>query len=402
MKMLFLGAARHQVPAIEAALLQGFDVYTADNAPGNPGHRLAREAFDVSAADVDAVAALAGRLKVDGVLGYASEVCARTAARVAWRLGLPGSPPDAVEALSFKDAFREITQSTGLQPLTWRSFWKADRDPAAEWTRSLRTSVVVKPVDSSGGRGVTVGATLEKFPEAFDQALAASRQGRVIVEEQVVPVMGQFGGDGWMEHGRLKFLHCFDNETLPAPDNGAAIWEMFPSRISHELQEVMRLHLEALLLACGYTCGPINFDGCFLESGCPFVFEIAPRSGGNFIPQQVQRQMGVDLTTACVLAAVDKGFQLPVPQRSAPGFHATWVVHTRRAGKLRSVTWARELDPFLAEHVPYVGPGAMVRPFATSGDALGMLLLKFPSRETMQEVMARLPELCHINLEPTL
>ncbi|WP_265595665.1 hypothetical protein [Verrucomicrobium sp. BvORR106] len=404
MKILLLGAARHQVPAIEAALREGWEVFTADNVPANPGHRLATRSFDVSAADPDAVTRLAEELGVDGVLGCASEVCARTAAQVAARLGLPGSPPEAVETLSFKDAFRKCTQSAGLQTLAWRCWGRDEAEMAEAWAGRISAGVVVKPVDSSGGRGVTVQP--DHFRDAFERAMAASRVGRVVVEERVVPVGGQFGGDGWMEQGRLKFLHCFDNATLPPPDNGAAIQETFPCGHDAGSLEVMRTHLEALMKACGYTRGPFNFDGCFLKDGRPFVFEIGPRNGGNFIPHQIQQQTGVDLTTAAVRSAVDLEFELavPVPGRGEggePRFHATWVVHARQTGILREVKLAQELAPYVQELIPYVSPGAPVRPFAMSGDALGMLLLQFPNRAEMHGVMARMPALCQIHLEPT-
>jgi biotin carboxylase len=401
MKILLLGAARHQVPAVEAALREGMEVFTADNVPSNPGHRLASRSFDVSAADPDAITRLAEELRVDGVLGFASEVCARTAARVAARLGLPGSPLEAVETLSFKDAFRRCTQSAGLQSLAWRCYRPEEVELAAAWAGGFPSGVVVKPVDSSGGRGVTVHPA--HFRPAFERAAAASREGRVVVEERVVPAGGQFGGDGWMEQGRLKVLHCFDNDTLPAPDNGAAIQETFPCGRDGASLERMRHHLEALMQACGYTRGSFNFDGCFLEDGRPFVFEIGPRNGGNFIPHQIQQQTGVDLTMASVRAAVDPGFELPVPGRGEggePRFHATWVVHARQGGIMRGVKLAQDLDPYVQELIHYVSPGMPVRAFATSGDALGMLLLQFPTRESMLRLMAQMPALCQIELDP--
>jgi biotin carboxylase len=401
MKILFLGAARHQVPALEAALRLGFEVYTADNLPTNPGHRLAREAFEVNAADPDAVEALARKLEVQGVLGYASEVCARTAAVVAGRLGLPGAHPAAVLALSHKDAFREITAADDLQPVAWQRFEVHEGGRAAAWARQRGGAVVVKPVDCSGGRGVTVGPG--DFDEAFARAARASRLGRVIVEERVSPCGGQFGGDGWMEEGGLRFLCCYDNCTLPPPDNGAAIQETFPSRNSPEQLAVLHAHLERLLQACGYADGPFNFDGCFLENGRPFVFEVAPRNGGNFIPQMVCRHTGVDLTTAVVLAAVQPGHRLHLPDPGPPvplPCHATWVVHARRAGLYQGVTLSAELGGHVLEHVPYVEPGERVRAFSTSGDALGILMMEFTREEEMHALMARMDELCQIKLEP--
>jgi len=72
-RILMLGASWLQVPAIEYALSQGYDVITCDNRPENPGHALAMESYDVSTTDQEGVLELARRLKIDGVVAYASD-----------------------------------------------------------------------------------------------------------------------------------------------------------------------------------------------------------------------------------------------------------------------------------------------------------------------------------------
>ena len=94
-----LGGSIYQTYAIKEAVKLGYYVITCDYLPGNPGHKFAHEYHNVSTTDKEAVLALARDLKVDGVVAYASDPAAPTAAYVCEKLGLPTSPFKSVESI---------------------------------------------------------------------------------------------------------------------------------------------------------------------------------------------------------------------------------------------------------------------------------------------------------------
>lgn len=103
-----LGGSLYQVYAIKEAVKMGYYVITCDYLPNNPGHQYAHEYYNVSTTDKEAVYELAKRLQVDGVVAYASNPAAPTAAYVCEKLGLPTSPYTSVEILSQKDLLDDI------------------------------------------------------------------------------------------------------------------------------------------------------------------------------------------------------------------------------------------------------------------------------------------------------
>lgn len=109
-RILFLGGAPTQIPPIKYALEQGHYVITCDYLPENPGHKLAHEYHDVSTTDKEAVLALAKSLNIDGIVAYASDPAAPTAAYVSENLGLPGNPYESVE----NDDFILIVTMNGM------------------------------------------------------------------------------------------------------------------------------------------------------------------------------------------------------------------------------------------------------------------------------------------------
>ena len=114
-KILFLGAAPSQIPPIKYAKSQGYYVITCDYLPENPGHELADEYHNVSTTDKDAVLELAKKLEIDGIVAYASDPAAPTAAYVAEKMGLPGNPYDSVLILARKDLFRAFLKDNGYK-----------------------------------------------------------------------------------------------------------------------------------------------------------------------------------------------------------------------------------------------------------------------------------------------
>ena len=94
-----LGASHFQIPAIKYAKEAGYKVITADYLPNNPGHKYSDKYYNVSTIDKESVLKLACELNIDGILSYASDPGAPTAAYVAEKLNLPGNPYKSVKIL---------------------------------------------------------------------------------------------------------------------------------------------------------------------------------------------------------------------------------------------------------------------------------------------------------------
>ena len=112
--ILLLGGSAQQIVAIETAKRLGYFTVLCDYLSDNPGQYVADKFYLVSTTDKDAVLEVAKNENVDGVLAYASDPAAPTAAYVAEKLGLPGSPYKSVEILLIKidlENFYQITIS---------------------------------------------------------------------------------------------------------------------------------------------------------------------------------------------------------------------------------------------------------------------------------------------------
>ncbi len=382
--LLSLGGSAQQVAALETARRLGCRTVLCDYLPDNPGRYAADVFYPVSTTDREAVLAVAKKEKADGVLAYASDPAAPTAAYVAGALGLPGNPPEAVEILCSKDRFRAFLAENGFCTPRARGFSSVSEAQKALAAGEFAFPVLAKPVDSSGSKGVGRIDDAAHAGAALADAMAHSRGGRIIVEEYVEKQGYQVAGDGLSVDGRLVF-RCFGNDHFDSSGVNpfVPVSASFPSCFSEEIQNRVHAEIQRLLRLLGMKTTTYNFDIRVGQNGGIYLMEVAPRSGGNYIPQLIRCATGVDLVECAVRAAMGMLDEVP-RQRPAQGFWAYYAVHSAQSGLLRRV----EIDPTfekknLVEKHLVAAPGDAVRAFTGANTALGILLLRFDSKEEM-------------------
>jgi biotin carboxylase len=394
--LLILGGTAFQVPAILHARRLGHHVVTCDYLPENPGHQHADEYHNVSTTDQQAVLALATRLAIDGVLAYASDPAAATAAHVSAKLGLPGTSPEAVQILTNKAAFRGYLREHGFK--TPRFAAARCVEDAVDAACTIGFPVMVKPCDSSGSKGVSRVNDASGTAAAYHEALRFSRCGSVIVEQWMPRRGRQIAGDGLVINGALVF-DCFGDEHFDIECCAhAPVGESFPGELSTADHEKLLDVLQRLFGLLGIHNLVFNLDAIIDAEGDLVLIEVGPRAGGNGLPQIIQRHTGVDLTDIAIRLALGVSVP-PDAYRSTPsGFHSTWIIHARAPGRLSDIRVAPEVSHHVRLLESLVKPGAAVRKFVSAADTLGYALLSFPSAPDMQRALGRMSGL----LEPVL
>ncbi len=383
-KVLFLGGAPTQIPPIKYALEQGHDVITLDYLPDNPGHKLAHQYYNISTIDKEAVLEIARVEKIDGIVAYASDPAAPTAAYVAEKMGLPGNPYKSVEILARKDLFRDFLAKHNFNVPRSKAFYNADE--AKLWLGEIGVPAFVKPVDSSGSKGVTHLQSAEDFSAAFEHALNFSREKKVVVEEKIVRQGYQVAGDGFVLDGELVF-RCWADEHFDKLCNGLVpIGQTFPTSHNEDLLNEAHRETQRLLTLLGIKTGALNFDFVFSEDGKFYFLELGPRNGGCLIPEVIRYATGVDL----IKYTVDAALGLPcrgLKMKSINGFWSSYMVHAIDDGKFKELSLSDRAKEYIIEQDVQAKPGAQVNVFSGSHDTLGTMILKYPNQEEMLDMV---------------
>lgn len=383
-KVLFLGGAPTQIPPIKYAVEQGHYVITLDYLPDNPGHKLGHKYYNVSTTDKEAVLEVAKAEEIDGIVAYASDPAAPTAAYVAEKMGLPGNPYESVEILARKDLFRDFLAKHNFNVPRSKAFY--EETEAKLWLDEIGVPAFVKPVDSSGSKGVTHLQSAGSFHDAFEHALKFSREKKVVVEEEIVRQGYQVAGDGFILDGELVF-RCWADEHFDKLCNGLVpIGQTFPTSHSNELLNEAHNESQRLLKLLGMKTGALNFDFVFSEDGKFYFLELGPRNGGCLIPEVIRYATGVDLIQYTVDAALGLSCE-GLHMKPVNGSWSSYMVHAIEEGAFKTLWLSERAQKYIVEQDVQVQPGAEVNVFSGSHDTLGTMILKYSSQDEMLEMV---------------
>ena len=381
-KILLLGGAMQQIPSILKAKELGYYTITCDYLPDNPGHRLADEYHNVSTTDKEAVLELARKLKIDGIVAYASDPAAPTAAYVAERLGLPGNPYESVALLTQKDLFRNFLAEHGFNTPKAKGY-DSYEDAVAE-IGDFRLPVMVKPVDSSGSKGVVKVEDVAKLKDAVTESLQYSRRKRFIVEEFIVKKGYQVSGDGFSVNGRLVFT-SYGNELYSGRGTReyVALGEFWPTLLTDEQKDKVDAELQRLITALGMKTSAYNIEVILDKDDNIYVLELGPRNGGSYIPQLIQYATGVDLVDYTLKAAIGEDCS-KLKMAPTVGFVSNYMILSTKSGKFKRLAFDEKFEKnnLLHSYCTYQ-EGDDVHAYQNTSHSLGTIIFKASSMDEM-------------------
>lgn len=387
-KILLLGGSAQQVIAIKTAKRLGYYTVLCDFLPDNPGQYVADTFYLASTTDKETILKIAQEEKIDGILAYASDPAAPTAAYVAEKMGLPGSPYASVEILCNKDAYRAFLAEHGFCTPKAKGYSQITDAVADLASGYFRFPVIVKPVDSSGSKGVGRIDSVSEAEEKITYAMSFSRCKRLIVEEYVEMFGYQVAGDGLSIDGKLVFRYFANDHFNPKCVNPfVPISASFPYNMPEFVHTKVHDTIQRLLTALNMGTTTYNFDIRVDKDYNVYLMEVAPRDGGNYIPDVIKHATGVDLVECSVKGAM--GETITIPETIEPkGYWAYFAVHSLHDGILQDIVIDEAVlrDHIVDNHI-IVKPGDQIRAFTGANTTLGILVMKFDSLEQMLDMM---------------
>ena len=402
-KILMLGGSLYQTYAIKEAKRLGYYVITCDYLPENPGHQFADEYHNVSTTDKEAVLALAKELHIDGVVAYASDPAAPTAAYVAEKLGLPTSPYKSVEILSNKDLFREFLQKNHFTCPKAMGF--TTYEDALAHIDEFKLPVMVKPVDSSGSKGINKMTDKSKLKDYVEEALSYSRGKRFLIEEFIVKKGHQISGDAFSVDGKLVF-HCLGNEFYdPNCDKDfAPLGECWPFQMAHKYIEDLEGQLQRLMTLLDMKSNAYNVEAIVGEDEKVYLLELGARSGGSLIPQVVEHATGINMVTWVIQAAAGDPIDLSALkgriEMPVNGCWSNYMVHSDKTGKFKSIAFEEQFEKeHMVDFVNDLHVGDAIHRFRDAQDCIGELILKYADMDEMFDVIKNIKKYIHVEVQ---
>lgn len=288
-KIMIMGAGIYQVPLIKAAKKMGLYTIVA-SIPGNyPGFSLADRVYYINTTDQEAILEVCKEEGISGICTAGTDVAVATIGYVNQQLGLSGVSRDAARKTSDKNVMQDAFKAGGVDSA--RHIRAASAAEAVSAAEVIGYPVVVKCVDSSGSRGISIVERSEEIEQAFSDALEVSRKPYVLVEKKLEGT--EIGIDGIVQGGRLIFLAPHSKFVYQSGETVITAGHDFPYIGGDALMREIRRQTELAVAALGLDNCAVNLDA-FADGEKLHVIEIGGRSGATCIPELISMHYGFD------------------------------------------------------------------------------------------------------------
>jgi biotin carboxylase len=234
----------------------------------------------------------------------------RTVAYVAEKMNLISIPLKSALIATDKKEIKEYLRR-GNVPVPG-GFSASSIDYAIEKINQMDFPLIVKPVDGTKGRGISVASTRNRFKNSFIQAMDVSLEKSVIVEEWVNgPTVG---AECLIINGELEPIILTDKYNTPPP-KCVTIGLTAPSNFPETIKDRVKDTAKKVAKALGLNTGAAHIDMIVGKDGIPRVIDVGPRlASGPVIFDFVPDLLGVDMIKSVVQMAIGE----------KPGLNRKW------------------------------------------------------------------------------
>lgn len=374
-KILVLNGSHSEIPLIQAAKNLGFHVITTGNIPSLIGHKYADEYYYADFSNLDEVLDLSIRLNIDAICSNANDFGAITASYVAEKMGLPGH--DSYEntlILHHKNIFKNLAVKHQLPTPYAESF--EDRDTALAAQYNYKFPVIIKPVDLTGGKGITKVHNEEEYLNGICKAFDTSRTKRIVVEEFVEGTQHSFST--FILNGKVVFYFSDNEYSYLNPylvSTSAA-----PASNANEVAETLIDAAEKIVELLSLRNGIFHMQYLF-SRGEAKIIEITRRCSGDLYPYPVNYSANLDWAGWIVRA--EAGLDCSnFPSAKQTGYYGRHCIMCSGNGIVKDVVISDEIKNNICGKLLWWKKGDIINNYMVQ--KLGIVILRF---DTMKEML---------------
>ena len=314
-RLLILGGMRFSCEIVNKAKEMGIYTLVADynKIEDSPAKQIADEAVDLSVTDVEAVVDFISNNAVDGVFVGFNDMLLPYYAEICKKAGLPCyGTKEQFDTLIAKDKYKALCRQFGVPTIPEYSI---DDE-------NINYPVLVKPVDSSGSRGITICHNRQELGEAVETGKKASKTGKVLIESYMdgreVTVFWTFqDGNYYLSAlGNRHVKHNQGMDVIPLP-----VGYTFPSVFLPKYRAEVEDNCKRMFRHLGIKNG-MMFMQCKVEDGTCYVYDLGFRLTGSLEYKILERVCGYNpLEMMICFALTGKMGEESITEKSIPEFN---------------------------------------------------------------------------------
>ncbi|WP_339244655.1 ATP-grasp domain-containing protein [Paenibacillus sp. FSL R10-2796] len=297
---MILGANEFQKKIINRANELGYETHVFAWNEGAVAKEIADFFYPISITEKQQILNFVTKINPDGICSIASDLAMPTVNFIANELGLVGNTLQCTRVTTDKFEMRKALSYNNLPCPKY----KLVKDINDMNFTDLEFPLIIKPVDRSGSRGVSLVEKWDELNEAINNAKNVSFGDEVLVEEYIDG--REFSIEFITQSGKHFFLQMTEKFTTGAP-NFIEKGHLSPARISEDLMKKIIAIIEKSLDVLNIENGASHSEVKINSNGDIKIIEIAARMGGDFIgSNMVYISTGFDFLKNTIKVAVQE------------------------------------------------------------------------------------------------
>lgn len=378
-KVLVIGAGPLQLPLIKKVKELGHQAICVDGNPNAVGFNMADKYKHINIVDQDACLEYAKDQEIDGVLTVATDYGVLTVAHIAEEMKLPGLSYHVAQMIKNKYLVSEKLIQSNVLKLR-QSYQISDIGQVELIKGELQYPVIVKPIDGSGSRGITVVTEESRLREAITGAISLSITKSALIETFIEGK--EYGIEIFVDNFEVHVLAILDKVMTLPPDFA----ELGHATVIDDIELRKRIidKVTNVVRALEINMGSVNMDILVTEKDVEII-DIGARAGGNLISSHiVPLSTGVDLYSNSI--KVSLGEKADFTQNNNLKYIATRILNFRKGEvrKIHDIQVIQELG-YVKDIILNIKEGSKVREYHNNLDSCGYIVVEGNSIEDAQQ-----------------
>lgn len=345
-KILLLGTSLASIEIVQTAKKMGCYTIVTDNL--DPEHSTAKKVADeywmISTNELDLLEKKCREEKVNAVFAGISEFNLDRVKELTGRLGLPCYIEDAAwKYARDKSAFKNKCREIGLPVV---EEYTVSDPPLPQELAVIEYPVVVKPVDGTGNKGLSICKNEEELVAGCRKARENSDSGNILIERYIT------GEESWhyyfLADDEIRHIYC--GRVFRQPGYPTFLYLFGTSAVTDtkEYKEQVDEKCITFLREIGCRRGIAWFQFIKDEKGRFYALEMAQRMSADSSGKAIKKAIGVNTIEWMLDIALGNDHTADmIPEPSVPPYKSAQCVYyhfAERGGRIASIEGYSDLD----------------------------------------------------------
>jgi carbamoyl-phosphate synthase large subunit len=305
-KIFILGGSNLQLDLILEAKKMFFYTIVLDMDKSCIGSNWCDEFLHINIADKELVLQKAKEYEIDVILTSATELGNVTACYVGEKLKLNTNSYQTALNTTDKILMKRILNKSNLQNAKYTI---VDKSLSTSWEQF---PCIVKPSDSSAGRGLSYCKNQSEFKNAFKKAMSYNSSDEILIEEYIEGT--QYSCETISSNG-LHQIVAINSEFIHDLPHIMEVSHTIPAIIDIKTKENIKSIIPKILDAFEIKYGASHIELRITPDGDIYIIEIASRTGG-MRSEMINLAYGINYSQLLLLASLNNLTEIRYSRRS--------------------------------------------------------------------------------------